>query len=79
MLPYLVSGIQGCENIGPSTVLAHRPKGLGGGTATASLLQRLPNALPLRYFSALSFTISRTQWWPGRPVTPPPAWVALDA
>ena len=41
------------------------------------------SAASLRYafsfLSALSFMISRTQWWPGMPVTPPPAWVALEA
>ena len=40
------------------------------------------SAASLRYafsfLSALSFMISRTQWWPGMPVTPPPAWVALE-
>src|SRR5262249_58256860 len=36
-------------------------------------------AQPREWRSALSRMILRTQWWPGIPVTPPPAWVALEA
>ena len=43
----------------------------GGGQVLGRYRFRLRTPLSLR--------ISRTQWWPGIPVTPPPAWVALDA
>jgi Domain of unknown function (DUF222)/HNH endonuclease len=37
------------------------------------------NRRPYRFATARSFTISRTTWCPGNPVTPPPACVADDA
>ena len=67
---------QGRFRIGPSTVLRASAEGPRCGHRP---LLTCRSRYRWRCLSALSRTISRTQWWPGRPVTPPPAWVALEA
>ena len=80
-------GEQALERLvdGPQALVPTHGRGLSHGEQERSfalrlqLLERCSLRYAFSFLSALSFMISRTQWWPGMPVTPPPAWVALEA
>ena len=64
---------------GASVRNAQRAKTSASASEGSSMTRQPTGRASHHFLIALSFRISRTAWWPGKPVTPPPAWVADDA